>query len=1204
MAIEDNLDPTQEEEDSNVFLDVLKAPFRGIEGAVQGVYQLADFVTGDILPDYDRRFLGESTSIPGNIVEDITQFAAGFVPVAGWLGKAGKVSRARKLLGDDVARQLAYGGELTAKQMAAISKTSKAASFARNMAAGMSSDFLVFDGQEERLSNFLYQYPAFQNPVVDYLRATESDNEIEGRFKNVLEGLFIELGIETALMVPFIKNVKMIKNRSKKVAEGKAKEDATQEALEEADLTQDELLGIGVEPEVKPKDLDGDAAAKATDETTAPKDEQQLEMDLGDERLDTEQTYDTSTIQGAESTVKDLAKTLKTGGEQALRSTVRLVTDQTDLVTLVRAVARNKEELAKESGQFLKTTKEELLAEASDMVDAYGGNINAIEKELQRLQRYGKSFEEFSREQMAVKELNNIIAGKTYELAEATRGLAKGSDEYEKNMADIMFHMDLLSAAQSVWAQFGRTGSLTLLQRKYIYGDIKAKKIDNIPEDISIKDIHKFRDKRLGSLSDDKLLDLIVSSKSADDIQVGLNKIAKGSFGSRMMDMAQEYWMNSVLSAPTTQIINIIGSAITYAVDTTEKLVGSALTGNFALTKATLQYSFNMNAIAEAFSLAAKTMKNGEAISIPEARAFSEGAKPTEAIRIAEKGRDDAFAQTFNFLGNLVRMPSRGLLVGDEFFKAFNYRSYVATELAAEAIQKGLKGKDRAKYVADRISGYITETGRIYNEASLMREVIDRADKQGLKFGQRQRFISSELAKEKAKPFVLPDGTKLSYKDRGAIASRAEQMAKVNTHTQDSDNLFSNFIGRAVNKHPLLKFVFPFIRTPTNILSFGVKRSPFGSASAIKLLSSKYRQQLASGSPTETAQAYGRIATSVSSLAALLYFFQSGKGGTVITGSGPRNPEQKKVWELDNQEYSIKVGDKWVSYNRLDPMATILGIVADMSEAHKYNDIDDNTFAELFSVAGIALANNVTNKSYVQGLDNLFTMLQFKSGDIRKDTNRFLGNIAGGFVPNIVNQSMSYEEDRALREASDWRDMVIKRTPLANQMLAPRRNVLGEIQTVPSSGGYAGVINPIYVKERPGNIVDEELANLGVGFKHPDRYLGAGVEELDMKEYYNPETGQQAYDRMLELIGTSKLRGKTLRERLEIMFNSNEYQQLGGDNLRKETGYHGPKVQAVRRLLDAYRGIAKHQMLKENPELHMRKLQAMQKRREAFRSGQ
>jgi len=418
-------------------------------------------------------------------------------------------------------------------------------------------------------------------------------------------------------------------------------------------------------------------------------------------------------------------------------------------------------------------------------------------------------------------------------------------------------------------------------------------------------------------------------------------------------------------------------------------------------------------------------------------------------------------------------------------------------------------------------------------------------------------------------------------------------MAKINTHTQDSENSMSKMLSRLTQQHPTLKFVIPFVRTPTNLLTYGISRSPFGS---LQVLSKDFRAKLRSPDASVRAETRGRLATSVATTASLLYFLQSGKGQGLITGYGPKNKEQRESWEMANQQYSIKVGDKWVSYNRLDPIATILGVVADINEAQTYNELDDGDLEKVFSVAALAFSNNITSKSYVQGLDNLFDFLKFK--DPVRDAEKFLGSIAGGFVPNVINQSLNYEEDRPLREARGIIDRMIKRTP-AGGNLPPRRNVLGEVMTIPNSGGASGVFNPLYIKEDPKNVVEYEISNLRSGFRQPSRFLRPGVEELDMKEYYNPETGQQAYDRFLELVGTSTIRGRTLRQSLERMFKSKEYAALSGEDLKDETGSDSPKVVVLRRMIRAYRGVAKSKMLQENPELRMREIEAIQKARAA-----
>mgnify|MGYP001054823297 CR=1 FL=1 len=150
--------PPPQEEEVNIFTDVLAAPLRGVEGFVQNAYNLGDMVVGDALPDYNNRFLGRSQTSAGQVVEGVSQFLTGFIPV---LGPATKLTQA-----------VGLGSKL-----------------APGMLAGGVADFVGFDGLEGRLSNMIQQVPALRNPVTEYLAAQDDDTELEGRLKNAIEGL-------------------------------------------------------------------------------------------------------------------------------------------------------------------------------------------------------------------------------------------------------------------------------------------------------------------------------------------------------------------------------------------------------------------------------------------------------------------------------------------------------------------------------------------------------------------------------------------------------------------------------------------------------------------------------------------------------------------------------------------------------------------------------------------------------------------------------------------------------------------------------------------------------------------------------------------------------------------------------------------------------------------------------------------------------
>ena len=207
---------------------------------------------------------------------------------------------------------------------------------------------------------------------------------------------------------------------------------------------------------------------------------------------------------------------------------------------------------------------------------------------------------------------------------------------------------------------------------------------------------------------------------------------------------------------------------------------------------------------------------------------------------------------------------------------------------------------------------------------------------------------------------------------------------------------------------------------------------------------------------------------SVATTAALIYTLGSQDSSKVISGYGPKDPDARKAWLLDNQPYSIRIGDRIHSYQRLDPMATMLGIIADINEGLEYNEFDEKDSATIFGVLSLAFSNNITNKSYVQGIDNLFGVMK----DPLNNTEKFLGGIVGGFVPNFANQTMNVQEDRPLREVRGIMDYMIKRTPGLEGKLPPRYNFLGDVETLESSGGFKGFVDPIYSKDVAKNIVD------------------------------------------------------------------------------------------------------------------------------------
>ncbi len=1290
--------PAKQGEQPSLLKDLALAVPRGVEGFGQSIYNLADTVVGDALPDYNERFLGRSETFAGGLVEGATQFLTGFVPIMGGLGKIGKVaSLSSKTKG--AASVIAKGAShLKPDQLKAVARLKpKTQTVLKGLAASTATDFLAFDGQEERLSDLIQQFPSLKNPVTEFLQSDENDDEIEGRLKNVLEGLFIEAGVG-ALAVPFLKGVKLIKARNKGMAKGLTKVEAQEKALKDSDLTEDEIIeeyipreqaareraeedelmaqmggdfgspdmdlqrrgdfdesadipadtpvdpetGIARPPEERDLPEMPEDSARPLDPLDDPNPYIDPDADEGvggriggrdvDEipepqtRETGEELRETDLYNDVMTTVrKVLDKTGNNieGGEQAIKSAYRGFRTQSERAMFTRALAEERFARAKKAGTLPKTTAEELVGISRNRIDILNsGDVNGVEAALRKIKNDPEKLQEFRVRQDALYDVQEYAAENVAEAARNFKAVKEadaktGSGGVEKARTELFVALEQLTDAQQLWAEVGREYSLGLLSRRFLYKrghnrlagakalEDKRQGFDfDDPKRVTKDSMEEYRDRMTGSINEDKMVNILIAATDAQDMEHMLKSMNKLNHKQRLnnsFDMVKEYWLNSLLSAPSTQLVNIMGNFLTQGIRQAEVVVGAAMRGDTNLVRANLNLTYYFEAFQEALTLASKTMEKNEAITIPDRRAFLETNFDQRSITAKKAGLDDdsTMGKAFNWLGEFVGLPSRFLLTGDEFFKALNYRHYVRTELAVSGYEKGLRGEDLAKYVEDRFQASVTKTGAMYSEDALYREAGIAADKAksarygtvGLKHGERRKFIDEYMQENRRKM----DG--FSDEEQETLLESAKQATLINTHTQDVKVGSMREITKIINDNPALTFVVPFVRTPTNILRFALGRTTLkaldtktykriGELKQSERKALELQQKLSSKDRREVAEIQGQLATAVGMTSLGLYYAMN--NSDFITGFGPRDKEQREAWKnAGNQEYSIRVGDTWYSYQRLDPFATMIGIYADLIEGSRSGELDGDRASNIFALLALTFQNNITNKSYVQGLDNLFQVLR----DPMKNGSRFIGNIAAGAVPNVMNHAMNYQEDRLLRETRGTLDYALKRTPFLNQRLMPKRDIFGDVMTMPTSG-IRGVLDPIYRKEVSDDLVNHEFANLSHGFSKPTHKI---LNSIDMHEYKNQD-GQTAYDRMLELSGTTKINGLTQKEALRQLIQAPEYQamNLEGDDA---LGIKSPRVRALQKVMNRYRRKAKAITLNEFDELRNAYSTTIQQRR-------
>lgn len=453
---------------------------------------------------------------------------------------------------------------------------------------------------------------------------------------------------------------------------------------------------------------------------------------------------------------------------------------------------------------------------------------------------------------------------------------------------------------------------------------------------------------------------------------------------------------------------------------------------------------------------------------------------------------------------NVISLPSRLLMTMDEVFKQSAYRGRIFADASMEAGAKGLKGAERDAFMAQALKDAYSDTGQALNSEALL---------------QARRTTFTEPL------------------EPGSFGAGIQHFAV---------------------KHPIFRFVVPFVRTPINILSQTYQHFP-----ALGMTSQRYRADKAAGG-IRAAQARGRQVMGASLVTAAGFIAASGN----ITGSGPSDPRVRSVWLKNNQPYSFKFENEdgtieWVSYARLEPLSNVFSIAADAVEIanDEYNEANKTSMIEALQMA---VLENTVNKTFTQGIYDAMAMFVGRPHE-REAAKR---NFIGSFVPNVLNQTNG---DNTLREARTLSDSIMARSWLYNQV-DPKRNVLGEpiVRTLPK-------YDPLGLSHEDRREVDTviaEMTRLAVLNQtvagNPSRTI-PGPNKVDLSTVPYTE-GQSIYDKWVELTGEVTISGRTLREELERTMASNSYQRAP-DGFVGATGE--TKSVRINRIISAYREAAK-----------------------------
>lgn len=316
-------------------------------------------------------------------------------------------------------------------------------------------------------------------------------------------------------------------------------------------------------------------------------------------------------------------------------------------------------------------------------------------------------------------------------------------------------------------------------------------------------------------------------------------------------------------------------------------------------------------------------------------------------------------------------------------------------------------------------------------------------------YSEAYRLAGKELAagkitKEQVEPYAENIMKNLHLKENVGVLQKMQEGSEVQTFT-DKATPFAQWILKArefsIGDSGIkpLAWVLPFVTTPWNIMRYAAKRSPLTWLMPGKL---KELKQMAKDDPARFSKEVSAITIGHLMTAGMFGLAQAG----IVTGGGPADwAEKANLMTRGWKPYSFKLpwGD-YVSLQRVEPLGTILGLAADASEIYKAGGEGADT-DELFGKALAAVNDNLTNKTFLMGMNNFINAISHP----KMYGPSYLKQQMGSMVPSMVGKAaaaidpISRQTD-AFETVHGVPEAIAARVPFLSQELPARKSATGD----------------------------------------------------------------------------------------------------------------------------------------------------------------
>ena len=337
------------------------------------------------------------------------------------------------------------------------------------------------------------------------------------------------------------------------------------------------------------------------------------------------------------------------------------------------------------------------------------------------------------------------------------------------------------------------------------------------------------------------------------------------------------------------------------------------------------------------------------------------------------------------------------------------------------------------------------------------------------------------------------------------------------TFQEDPDFLLRGL--QYLQNFPGVRLVVPFVQTPYNIMRYYSRRSIFGIASP------KFYKDIHAGG-VRRAEAMGRLGVGLGLTGGALAVMANGQ----VTAGYPKNPKERALWIQEHRRpWSIRIGDYWFTYSRIQPIGSYLMTVSAVKAAY-----DENKFEKAKSKLGKAISqvlHGPLDLPFLQGMSALFDAMQ----DPERYSEQVLQLAVTGVLPNFLRDIRS-QMDPTERKPETIEEAIKVMLPGRSEEVPKRVTVLGENQQAAPS-------KILRATKMFTNITEDERTNLmrEIGWVPPMAEATLSFQGTDLeltgkeKEQFLTDMGSAADAAVKYAMANPTFQGRSPAEKKKIL---------------------------------------------------------------------